>query len=367
MARGGAPLVRGAMSVAVEPGSTGAAMCRGSNFVAVRASSGAEAGAGVGTGAANAESVAVGRPGRERVAGTCHPFGARLAARHAGGMSDLFSLGGELPVHRLGFGAMRLPSQGGMFGEPRDPETGRAVLRRAVELGVDHIDTADFYISGDGAVRANSLIREALYPYPAGLTIATKVGPLFHEGGFTHGGPGDLRRLVEGNLDTLGVDRLDLLYLRIGGMQVPHGESLAARFEALAALREEGLIRHLGVSNVDAVQLAEARTIAPVAAVQNLYHAGQRDDAEVLGVCEAAGIAYVPFFPVGGGHSSTGPRLAKAAARHGVSVPRMALAWLLASSPVMLPIPGTGSVEHLEDNMAAAEVVLDEEELRDLA
>ncbi|MET8974909.1 aldo/keto reductase [Streptomyces sp. NPDC004539] len=281
-------------------------------------------------------------------------------------MNDTFSLGGDLPVHRLGFGAMRLPSKGGMFGAARDPESGRTVLRRAVELGVDHIDTADFYLSGDGAVRANTLIREALHPYPAGLTIATKVGPLFQGGGFTHAAPGELRALVEGNLDTLGVDRLDLVYLRIGAMEIPHGEPLAARFEALAALREEGLIRHLGLSNVDADHLAQARAIAPVTAVQNQYRAGLRDEVELAGLCEAAGIAFVPFFPVGGGHEPDDPRLAKVAARHGVSVPRIGLARLLASSPVMLAIPGTGSVAHLEDNMGAAGVVLTQEDLLEL-
>ena len=149
------------------------------------------------------------------------------------------------------------------------PETGRAVLRRAVELGVNHIDTADYYRSGDGAVRANALIREALHPYPSGLVIATKVGPIFGPNGPSPAAAGDLRALVEANLESLGLDRLDLVYLRIGVMTPPHGESLAERFEALAALREEGLIRHLGLSNVDADHLAEARAIAPVAAVQN--------------------------------------------------------------------------------------------------
>ena len=285
-------------------------------------------------------------------------------------MSNRFLLGGELPVDRIGFGAMRLPT-GTFHGPARDPETGRAVLRRAVELGVDHIDTAAFYTSGDGTVRANALIREALHPYPDGLVVATKVGPArTPDGGLAAADdPAILRPLVEENLRTLGVDRLDLVYLRIGGAgEPPHGESVAARFEVLAALREEGLIRHLGLSNVDGGHLAEARAIAPVAAVQNHLHASRRADSEVLAVCEDAGIAYVPFFPLGGGISDLADdRVAKVAARHGATAPQIALAWLLASSPVTLAIPGTGSLAHLEENTAAGSIVLTEEDLADLA
>ncbi|MFF8392051.1 aldo/keto reductase [Streptomyces sp. NPDC016172] len=282
-------------------------------------------------------------------------------------MSNTFRLGGDLNVNRLGFGAMRLPSKDGMGRPARDPEAGRAVLRRAVELGVDHIDTADFYISHGGAVRANTLIREALSLYPANLVIATKVGPIIRPDGLHHGTPSDMRGFVETNLDGLGVDRLDLVYLRVGAMTPPHGESLAERFEALAALREEGLIRHLGLSNVDTAHLAEARAIAPVAAVQNQFHAAQRDDADVLAACEDSGIAFVPFFPVGGGRELDDERLAKVAARHNATVSQIGLAWLLASSPVTLAIPGTGSLAHLEENMAAATITLSEEDLADLA
>ncbi|MER7779138.1 aldo/keto reductase [Streptomyces sp. NPDC096191] len=284
-------------------------------------------------------------------------------------MSTHFRLGGDLPVGRLGFGAMRLPTSG-FHGPARDPETGRAVLRRAVELGVDHIDTAAFYTSGDGTVRANDLIREALHPYPDGLVIATKVGPLRTPDGGLEAttDPAALRPLVEENLKTLGVDRLDLVHLRVGGIAPPpHGESVAARFEALAALREEGLIRHLGLSHVDAGHLAEARAIAPVAAVQNHFHTDKRDDTEVLAACEEAGIAYVPFFPLGGGLSDLGgARIAEVAARHGATVPQIALAWLLASSPVTLAIPGTGSLSHLEENTAAGSIVLTPRDLADL-
>ncbi|WP_328839639.1 oxidoreductase [Streptomyces europaeiscabiei] len=281
-----------------------------------------------------------------------------------------FRLGGDLPLNRLGLGAMRLPTNT-FHGPARDPGTGRAVLRRAVELGVDHIDTAAFYASGDGTVRANALIREALHPYPAGLVIATKVGPLrTPDGGLAATtDPADLRPLVEENLATLGVDRLDLVYLRIGGAGLPpHGESVAERFEALAAMREEGLIRHLGLSNVGVRHLAEARTIAPVAAVQNHFHADRRDDSVLLSACEEAGIAYVPFFPLGGGLTDlTGDRITKVARRQGSTVPQIALAWLLAASPVTLAIPGTGSLEHLEENTAAASITLTREDLADLS
>lgn len=282
-------------------------------------------------------------------------------------MTNTFRLGGDLDVNRLGFGTMRLPSKDGMGGPARDPEAGRAVLRRAVELGADHIDTADFYFSRNGEVQANTLLREALHPYPSDLVIATKVGPIIRPDGLHQGTAAELRGLVEANLESLGVDRLDLVYLRIGVMTPPSGESLAERFEVLAALQEEGLIRHLGISNVDTAHLAEARAIAPVVAVQNQFHAAQRDDMDMLAACEDAGIAFVPFFPVGGGRELDDARLAKVAARHRATVSQIGLAWLLASSPVALAIPGTGSLAHLEENMAAASITLTEEDRADLA
>jgi pyridoxine 4-dehydrogenase len=278
-----------------------------------------------------------------------------------------FPLGGDLDIERLGLGAMRL-ARAGWNGPARDPETGRAVLRRAVELGVNHIDTADYYRSGDGAVRANTLIREALHPYPSGLVIATKVGPIFGPGGPSQARAVDLRALVEANLASLGLDRLDLVYLRIGTMTPPHGESVAERFRALAALREEGLIRHLGLSNVDVAQLIEARGIAPVAAVQNNFHVGKRDETTVLDACVEGSIAFVPFGPIGSGHTDLNDaRLAKVAARHGATASQIALAWLLRLAPVALAIPGTGSVAHLEENMAAFAIALAEEDVAALA
>lgn len=270
-----------------------------------------------------------------------------------------FSLGGDLTINRLGFGAMRLAT-GTFDGPTRAPETGVAVLRRALELGVNHIDTAGFY--GRGGVWANEQIRTALAPYPEDLVIATKVGPLLGADGMPseQAAPDRLRELVEADLRTLGLDRLDLVYLRVGGMTGPGGESIAERFEVLAGLREEGLIRHLGVSNVDAGQFAEARSIAPVAAVQN-QHA---DDMAMLAECEEAGIAYVPYFPLGGGGNPLdAERLGKVAARLGATTTQVQLASLLAFSPSLLAIPGTGSLDHLEENMAAGGLDLTAEDL----
>jgi aryl-alcohol dehydrogenase-like predicted oxidoreductase len=281
--------------------------------------------------------------------------------------SGTFAIGGDLPVARLGFGTMRLP-RGTLTGPARDPETGIAVLRRAVELGVNHLDTASFY-RRDGVV-ANELVRQALAPYPDDLVIATKVGPMLGPDGIPslQATPSQLRGLVEGNLRELGLDRLDLVYLRVGGMGAPGGEPLAERFAALARLREEGLIRHLGVSNVDAAQLAEARAIAPVAAVQNAFHVHATADAGLLAECTRSGTAFVPFFPLGGGFDPIDTtRLEKTAARHGVTVQQVALAALLAASPVMLPIPGTGSLAHLAENVGAASVQLSPEDLASLA
>ncbi|MFD0019702.1 oxidoreductase [Streptomyces sp. NPDC058382] len=273
-----------------------------------------------------------------------------------------FALGGDLPVNRLGFGAMRLPMST-FDGPARTPENGIAVLRRAVELGVNHIDTAAFYARGD--VRANELIREALTPYPEDLVIATKVGPLRGADGMPSGQatPDQLRGLVEADLHALGVDRLDVVNLRVGGMSGPGDESVAERFAVLAGLQQEGLIRHLGVSNIDAAQLAEARSVAPVACVQNPY----ADDLALLAECEAAGIAYVPFFLLGGGREPLDTRrLEKVAARLEATVAQVQLALLLASSPVMLAIPGTGNLAHLEENMAARDLTLTDDDLAEL-
>ena len=279
-----------------------------------------------------------------------------------------FLIGGDMAVNRIGFGAMRL-SANGFRGPALDPATGRAVLRHAVELGVNLIDTAAFYHSSDKTVRANTLIREALHPYRSHLVIATKVGPVFGtDGSFRPGTGAEMRRLVEENLETLGLDRLDLVYLRVGTMTPPHGESVAERFEALAALRDEGLIRHLGLSNIDGDHLMEARKIAPVVAVQNNFHIAQRSDLALLEACQAANIAFSPFFPLGGGTTKIeDERLDRIAARYKATTNQIALAWLLAATPVMIAIPGTGSIAHLEENVAAGNIFLTEEDLADLA
>ncbi len=273
-----------------------------------------------------------------------------------------FSLGGDLTINRLGFGAMRL-AMGTFDGPARAPENGIAVLRRAVELGVNHIDTAGFY--GRGTVLANELIRTALTPYSADLVIATKVGPLRGPNGMPseQATPDQLRGLVEADLRSLGLDRLDLVYLRVGGMTGPGGESIAERFAVLAELRAEGLIRHLGVSNVDNAQLAEARAIAPVAAVQNQHS----EDMGLLAECEEAGIAYVPYFPLGGGRSPLDTeRLGTVAARLGATTAQVRIASLLATSSSVLAIPGTGSLDHLEENLGAKDLGLSDEDLSDL-
>ena len=277
-----------------------------------------------------------------------------------------FPLGGDLTINRLGFGAMRL-ARGGLQGPARGRAEGIAVLRRAVELGVSHIDTAWFYRAGDLA--ANDLIREALSPYPANLVIATKVGPLLGPSGRpeSQSGASGLRELVEQNLTSLGLDRLDLVYLRIGGRSEASGESVGERFEVLAGLRDEGLIRHLGVSNVDRMQLAEARAIAPVAAVQNHFHVHRQQDPGLLNDCEANEIGFAPFFPLGGGTDPLDAvRLEPVAKRHEATVRQVALAYLLARSPVMLAIPGTGSLEHLEENMTASRINLAAADLAEL-
>ncbi|MFE5331195.1 oxidoreductase [Embleya sp. NPDC056575] len=273
-----------------------------------------------------------------------------------------FSIGGELTVNRLGFGAMRL-AMGTFAGPARDPETGIAVLRRAVELGVNHIDTAGFY--GRDAVWANDMIRKALTPYRDDLVIATKVGPLPGPHGVPigHATADQLRGLVEADLRGLGLDRLDLVYLRVGGTTEPADESIAERFALLAQLRTEGLIRHLGLSNINATQLAEARSIAPVAAVQNRYTG---DIGPLPTEAEDAGIAYVPYFPLGGGIDS-GPldtaRLTSIATRLNATPTQVAIAALLATSPTTLAIPGTGSLPHLEENLAAPALPLTPEDI----
>jgi pyridoxine 4-dehydrogenase len=283
-------------------------------------------------------------------------------------MAMRWMMGGDLDVARIGYGAMKLT--GWPMGDRPDRYTALTVLRRAVELGVNHIDTSHYY-ARDG-VAANELIREALSPYPDDLVLVTKVGalvegpditlPASEQNGLT---PDGLRRGVEANLRSLGVDRLDVVNLRMGDLSDVH-TPIAGPLETLLALRDEGLIRHLGVSNVTHAEFTEAREIAPIACVQNLYNVSQRDDGPTVDACAEAGIAYVPYFPVGGFQPLTTDRLNAVAARHRATVPQVALAWLLARSPNILLIPGTGSPAHLEENIAAADLELTPQDLADL-
>ncbi|WP_439678952.1 oxidoreductase [Embleya sp. MST-111070] len=283
-------------------------------------------------------------------------------------ITQRWTWGGDTSVARIGYGAMRLT--GWPQGEPLARDTALAILRRAVELGVNHIDTSNYY-ARDG-ISANELIREALHPYPDDLVIVTKVGalvegadvarPAADKTGLT---PDNLRRGVEANLRSLGVDRLDVVNLRMGDLDRSL-TPLAGPLETLLALREEGLIRHLGISNVTAAEFAQARTIAPIVCVQNLYNLSRREDDALVDACAAAGIAYVPYFPVGGFQPLAAARLDAVAARHGASVSQVALAWLLARSPNILLIPGTGSLAHLEENIAAGALRLTEQDLAEL-
>jgi aryl-alcohol dehydrogenase-like predicted oxidoreductase len=258
---------------------------------------------------------------------------------------------GDLELTRVGYGAMQLAGPG-VFGPPQDRAAAIAVLREAVELGVNHIDTADFY----GPYVTNEIIHEALAPYPDDLHIVTKVGARRDEqGGWPHARtPADLREAVHDNLKHLGLDALDVVNLRMGGVEGPEPGSIAEQFEALAELQQQGLIRHLGLSTVDAGQLAEAQAIAPVVCVQNLYNVARREDDSLVELTAARGIAFVPYFPLGGFSPLQSDELHAVANRLGATPLAVALAWLLRRSPNILLIPGTSSVDHLRENIAAA-------------
>jgi pyridoxine 4-dehydrogenase len=273
---------------------------------------------------------------------------------------------GDLTVSRVGFGAMQLAGPG-VFGPPADRAEAIAVLRSAVSLGVTHIDTADFY----GPYVTNEIIHEALAPYPDDVHIVTKVGARRDaSGAWLHArSPSELTEQVHDNLRRLKLDALDMVNLRVGGGSDGHSAepgSIAKMFGALAGLRSEGLIRHLGLSTVDAAQLAEAQAIAPVACVQNFYNvAGRRDDA-LVDLTARQSIAYVPYFPLGGFAPLQSDALNAVAARLGASAMAVALAWLLQRSPNILLIPGTSSVAHLRENVASASLSLDAETVAEL-
>jgi aryl-alcohol dehydrogenase-like predicted oxidoreductase len=271
-----------------------------------------------------------------------------------------FTLGGDLPVYRLGFGAMQITGEG-IWGEPRDRDECVRVLRRCVELGVNLIDTADSY----GPFVSEDLIREALHPYPDGLVIATK-------GGLTRAGPGDwravgraeyLRQCVEMSLRRLRLERIDLYQLHRVDSRTPMEESLGE----LKALQDEGKVRHIGVSEVDVDTIAKMREVVDVVSVQNLYNLTDRQHEDVVDYCEREGLGFIPWFPLATGKlAAEGGPLDEAAREHGGTPSQLALAWLLRRSPVMLPIPGTSSVAHLEDNCAAAEIELSDAEFASL-
>jgi pyridoxine 4-dehydrogenase len=269
------------------------------------------------------------------------------------------TIGGDLTVNRLGFGAMRIVGTG-VWGPPPDRETAKSVLRHALERDVNFIDTADSY----GPDVSEELIAEALFPYPAGLVIATK-------GGFLRSGPGEwtpdgrpahLRGVLEGSLRRLRLDRIDLYQLHRPDPKVPYAESVGA----LAELQRSGKIRHIGVSNVSVEQLALARSIVPVVSVQNRYNYEDRSSEDVLDACTKDGLAFLPWAPVGGSSPFKQQTLERLARDHHATPLQIALAWLLKRSPVMLPIPGTGSIAHLDENIAAAAIHLSDEEFRAL-
>lgn len=270
--------------------------------------------------------------------------------------SGTFTIGGDLPIHRLGFGAMRITGPG-IWGEPKDPEECRRVLRRAVELGVNFIDTADSY----GPAVSEPLIGSALSPHPKGLVIATK-------GGLTRQGPDAwapvgrpeyLRQQLEMSLRNLRVERIDLYQLHRIDPKVPVEESLGALKDA----QKEGKIRHIGLSEVSVAEIERAQKTVPIVSVQNLYNLLDRQHEPVLEYCQKHNLAFIPWFPVGAGKlARAGGPLDQAARRHGATVAQLSVAWLLRHSPVMLPIPGTSRVAHLEENIAAAGLRLDDAE-----
>lgn len=274
--------------------------------------------------------------------------------------SGTFTLGGDTPVTRLGFGAMRITGPG-IWGDPPDRAEAVRVLRRAAELGVDFIDTADSY----GPFVSEELIREALHPYD-GVTVATKGGLVRTGPGQWHpvGRPEYLRQCVEMSLRRLGVETIDLYQLHRIDPQVP----LADQVGELAGLREEGKIRHLGLSEVSVHEITQARQIAPIVSVQNLFNLANRSAEDVLGYCEREGLGFIPWFPIATGQlARPGGPLGPFASQTGAAPAQLALAWLLRRSPVILPIPGTGSVRHLEENVAAAGLALSDDKYEALS
>jgi aryl-alcohol dehydrogenase-like predicted oxidoreductase len=278
-------------------------------------------------------------------------------------LGGAFAMADGLTVTRMGYGAMQLAGPG-VFGPPRDRDEAIAVLREVVELGITHIDTSDYY----GPYVTNLLIREALHPYPDELVIVTKVGGRRDDVGNWHHArtPEEIRDAVHDNLHHLGLEVLDVVNLRFGGFTDAEPESLEEQFTALAELQQRGLIRHLGVSTVNAEQIAEAQGIAPVVCVQNFYNVAHRVDDALISALHAQGIAYVPYFPLGGFSALQSDALSDVAARLGEAPMTVAIAWLLQRSPNILLIPGTSSRVHLRENVAAAALTLSESDVAQL-
>jgi pyridoxine 4-dehydrogenase len=274
-----------------------------------------------------------------------------------------FSMAEDLTVTRMGYGAMQLAGPG-VFGPPADRDAAIAVLREAIELGVTHIDTSDYY----GPHVTNQIIKEALQPYPDSLHIVTKVGARRDAaGGWPHARtPAELRQAIHDNLTNLGLDAMDVVNMRFGGFQDPEGESIEEAFTALAEMQQEGLIKHLGISTVSAEQIAEAQAIAPVVCVQNFYNLAHRVDDDLIDSLATQGIAYVPYFPLGGFSPLQSETLDAVATRLGATPMAVALAWLLHRSPNILLIPGTSSVAHLRENVSGAALTLSEADLTEL-
>ncbi|WP_158886241.1 aldo/keto reductase family oxidoreductase [Rhodanobacter sp. L36] len=271
---------------------------------------------------------------------------------------------GHRKVHRMGYGAMQLAGPG-VFGPPKDHAAALAVLRAALEAGVDHIDTSDFY----GPHITNKIIREALQPYADDLVIVTKVGALRGDDASWNPAqsPAQLEQAVHDNLRNLGLDVLEVVNLRVmGDVHAPSEGSIELQFSTLAKLQQQGFIRHLGLSNVTATQVIEAQRIAPVVCVQNQFNLAHREDDALVDALGAQGIAYVPFFPLGGFTPLQSQTLTDVAARLDVVPMQVALAWLLARAPNILLIPGTSSLGHLRENLAAAELKLDEKTMAEL-
>jgi len=274
-----------------------------------------------------------------------------------------FKLADDLILTRVGYGAMQLAGPH-VFGPPADHDGAIAVLREVVKLGITHIDTSDFY----GPHVTNQLIKEALHPYPEQLRIVTKVGARRDaQGNWPRAlAPEELRQAVHDNLTNLDLDKLDIVNLRVGGLDAPEPGSIAGPFSVLVEMQEEGLIKHLGVSTVSAAQIAEAQSIAPIVCVQNFYNIAHRQDDSLIDSLAEQGIAYVPYFPLGGFSPLQSDTLSSVAARLDATQMAVALAWLLQRSPNILLIPGTSSVEHLRENVAGAGLQLPPDAIKEL-